>query len=143
MITEIDAGHIIYDDLSAMQMERRLKGHLQRGYLNGDEVMIGESVPEDGIIVIIPKKVSADKTYFNDCTIVVNILLKDIASESNPMLNDKLKQAFELLSSDKVGQKGDDWYRYNVRSHGIEEEKNLHCHYANLIIDFQILNIRR
>jgi len=28
MITEIDAGHVIYDDLELMGMERRLKGHL-------------------------------------------------------------------------------------------------------------------
>ena len=34
MITEIDAGHIIYDDLASMSLERRLKGHLKKGSLN-------------------------------------------------------------------------------------------------------------
>ena len=34
MITEIDAGHIIYDDLASMGLERRLKGHLKKGSLN-------------------------------------------------------------------------------------------------------------
>lgn len=35
MITEIDAGHVIYDDLELMGMERRLKGHLKRVDLMG------------------------------------------------------------------------------------------------------------
>lgn len=143
MITEIDAGHVIYNDLSPMQMERRLKGHLLRGTINGEEVMISEKIPEKGIIVIIPKSISADKKYFNDCTIVVNILLKDVEGEANPKLNTLLKEAFSLLNADRTGEVEGEWYRYNVRSHGIEEEKNLRCHYANIIIDFQILNVKR
>lgn len=35
MITEIDAGHVIYDDLELMGLERRLKGHLKRVDLMG------------------------------------------------------------------------------------------------------------
>lgn len=35
MITEIDAGHVIYDDLELMGLERRLKGHLKKGGLDG------------------------------------------------------------------------------------------------------------
>lgn len=143
MITEIDAGHVVYNDLSPLNLERRLKGHLLHGTINGEEVMISEQIPEKGLIVIIPKSVSANKKYFNDCTIVVNILLKDIEGEANPKLNNLLKDAFSLLNTDRVGEVEGEWYRYNVRSHGIEEEKNLHCHYVNIIIDFQILNVRK
>ena len=78
MITEIDAGHVIYDDLELMGLERRLKGHLTKGGLEGERPLVGEKIPDEGMIVIIPKRMSADKTYFNDCTIEVNILLKDI-----------------------------------------------------------------
>ena len=143
MITEIDAGHIIYNDLGAIGLERRLKGHLLQGTMNGEEVMTNEKIPDEGIIVIIPKSISADKKYFNDCTIVVNVLLKDIENETNPNINALLKQAISLLEYNNTGEITGDWYRYNIRSHGIEEEKNLHCHYANIIIDFQTLNIRR
>ncbi len=142
MITEIDAGHIIYDDLDSMSLERRLKGHLKKGSLNGEEPMISEHVPEEGLVVILPKQVSADKKYFNDCTIVVNILLKDVEGETNPKINELLKEAFNLLNADKVGEYADTWYRYSVRSHGIEAEARMKCHYANIVLDFEILNIR-
>lgn len=142
MITETDAGHIIFDDLEPIGLERRLKGHLKNGKLDGEEPMVGESVPEDGMIVIIPKRMSADKTYFNDCTVEVNILMKDLQGETNPMLDDKLKCALEVLMADKVGNTEKDWYRYSVRSHGIEQESKLECHYANITIDFETLNVR-
>lgn len=38
MITEIDAGHVIYDDLELMGLERRLKGHLTKGGLEGKDL---------------------------------------------------------------------------------------------------------
>lgn len=142
MITETDAGHVIFDDLKSLGLERRLKGHLKTGSLDGEEPMVGESVPEEGMIVIIPKRMSADKTYFNDCTIEVNILMKDLESETNPLLDEKLKQALKVLMADKVGNVEGDWYRYSVRSHGIEQEDSLSCHYANITIDFETLNVR-
>lgn len=142
MITEIDAGHIVYDDLEFMGLARRLKGHLVKGGLDGEQPIVSESIPDDGMIVILPKSMSADKTYFNECTIEVNILLKDILDETNPKLNELLKSALKELSDNKIGQVDEDWYRYSVRSHGIEEETNLKCHYANITIDFETLNVK-
>ena len=142
MITETDAGHVIFDDLESLGLERRLKGHLKTGGLDGEEPMVGENVPKDGMIVIIPKRMSADKTYFNDCTIEVNILMRDLEGETNPKIEGKLKEALEILMNDKVGNIEDDWYRYSVRSHGMEQESKLHCHYANITIDFETLNVR-
>ena len=142
MITEIDAGHVIYDDLELMGLERRLKGHLTKGGLEGERPMVGEKIPDEGMIVIIPKRMSADKTYFNDCTIEVNILLKDIECEANPQLNELLKKAIQTLSDNEVGKVEDVWYRYSIRSHGIEQESKLSCHYANITIDFETLNVR-
>lgn len=104
MITEIDAGHVIYDDLELMGLERRLKGHLTKGGLEGERPLVGEKIPDEGMIVIIPKRMSADKTYFNDCTIEVNILLKDIEGEANPQLNELLKKAIQTLSDNEVGK---------------------------------------
>lgn len=141
MITEIDAGHVIYDDLELMGLERRLKGHLTKGGLEGERPMVGEKIPDEGMIVIIPKRMSADKTYFNDCTIEVNILLKDIEGEANPQLNELLKKAIQTLSDNEVGKAEDVWYRYSIRSHGIEQESRLSCHYANITIDFETLNV--
>lgn len=142
MMTEIDAGHVIYDDLESLGLEMRLKGHLHTGRLDGESPMVGETVPEDGMIVILPKAMSADKVYFNGCTIEVNILMRDIEGETNPSLNDRLKEALGILQADKVGQFEEVWYRYGVRSHGIEQESTISCHYANITIDFETLNVK-
>lgn len=142
MMTEIDAGHILYDDLESLGLERRLKGHLHTGRLDGESPMVGESVPDNGMVVILPKPMSSDKVYFNDCTIEVNILLKDIEGETNPNINGILKKALDLLQDDNVGEYDGVWYRYSVRSHGIEQESSQSCHYANITIDFEILNVK-
>lgn len=142
MITEIDAGHVIYDDLEFMGLERRLKGHLVKGGLDGEQPIVSEIIPDEGMIVILPKSMSADKTYFNECTIEVNILLKDLQYETNPKLNELLKNALDVLCDNQVGEIDGDWYRYSVRSHGIEEETKMECHYANITIDFETLNVK-
>ncbi len=142
MITEIDAGHIVYDDLSFLGLERRLKGHLLKGTLDGDEPVADENILEDGLVVIIPKSRTSNATYFNNGTIEVNILVPDISEETNPSVNVLLHKALDVLDEVKVGCHEGTWYRYSVRSHGIEEESRLKCHYANITIDFETLNVR-
>ena len=99
MITEIDAGHVIYDDLELMGLERRLKGHLTNGGLEGEMPMVGEKIPDEGMIVIIPKRMSADKTYFNDCSIrgakdnPVNRFYQKKKQQSNPLNSKAAKTA--------------------------------------------------
>lgn len=142
MITEIDAGHIIYDDLSFLGLERRLKGHLLKGLVDGNEPVAEECVPQEGIVVILPKTRTANATYFNTGTIEVNILVPDIAGETSPSINGLLRKVLDAFSGGKVGEYDGTWYRYSVRSHGIEEESRLKCHYANITIDFETLNVR-
>lgn len=142
MITEIDAGHIIYEDLAFLGLERRLKGHLLKGTLEGDEPITNEHVPQEGLVVIIPKRRTANATYFNDGTIEVNILVPDIYDELHPSINTLLHSVLDEFSDAKVGYRNGTWYRYSVRSHGIEDESRLKCHYANITIDFETLNVR-
>lgn len=142
MITEIEVGHIIYDDLAFMGLERRLKGHLKTGSLDGESPMVSEKVPDEGMIVIIPKSVSNDKTYFNNCVVEVNILLPDVEDETNIKLNELFRKAYEKLNDDVTGEYDGTWYHYFVRSHGIEDESRMKCHYVNISVNFEILNIR-
>lgn len=142
MITEIEVGHIIYDDLAFMGMERRLKGHLKTGALDGESPMVNERIPDEGMIVIIPKSVSNDKTYFNNCVVEVNILLPDVEDETNIKLNELFRKAYEKLNDNVVGEHDGTWYRYSVRSHSIEDESRMKSHYVNISVNFEILNIR-
>lgn len=141
MITEIDAGHIVYDGFAFMGLERRLKGHLVKGEIDGEEPLTTERIPDEGMIIIIPKKRSADKTYFNDGAVEVNIIVPDLDGETNPQLNGLLRKALDGLKHGIVDVSDGTWYRYSVRSHGIEAESSLKCHYANITLDFETLNV--
>lgn len=137
-MTETDIGHIIYDDCRFLGLPIYLKHTLQEEYKKGED-----RIEEQGRVVIRPKTVAADKTYFNDCTVEVNIAMPDIDDEKNPNLESLYRQALKELNDDKCGRYGEDFYRYTVQRHGVEREERLHCHYANITLLFEILNVRR
>lgn len=138
MITQKAIAHIIFDDVQFLGMETYIKYHTP------DELEEHETrIEDDGRIVIRPKFVANDKTYFNDCTVEVNIALPDIEGETNPNLDDLCRQAVEELNNDKCGNRDGEFYRYHVQRFSTEDEPNLNCHYVNITILFEILNVRR
>lgn len=138
MLTQRTISHIIYDDLRNLGIKTYIKYHLP------DEKEETETrIEEGGRIVIRPKFIAADKTYFNDCTIEVNIAFPDIGGEASPKVDDLCEKAFNILNNDKCGEKDGEFYRYHVQRYSVEDEPNLKCHYANLTILFEILNVRR
>lgn len=138
MLTQIDIGHIIYGDCRFLGLPIYLKDHMTDTYEAHDD-----RIEESGRVVIRPKPASNDKTYFNDCVVEVNVALPDLAGERNPSLGTLYGQLLEALSDDKCGRYGGEFYRYSVQRHGIEKDEKLHCHYANITILFEILNVRR
>lgn len=143
MITEQEIGHIIYDALKPMGLEMRLKGHLKMGRLDGESPIVDEDVPEEGMIVIIPKRITNDKTYFNNCTVEVNILMPDVNEETNFGLNALFRKAYDILDGSDADNADGDWYRWSVQSYGVESEDKLKCHYVNITLFFEILNVRK
>lgn len=138
MITERTISHILFDDLEFMGMKTYIKYHLP-----DEEASTEDRIEPNGRIVIRPKVVNADKTYFQDCTVEVNIALPDIEGEMDTKLDDLCKKAYDELNDDKCGNKDGEFYRYHVQRYSIEDEPNLSCHYANLTILFEILNVKR
>lgn len=138
MITETEIGHIIFDDCRFLGLPIYLKDTLSEEYKSGED-----RIEEQGRVVIRPKTVTNDKTYFNDCTVEVNIALPDVDGEKNPNLEHLYAKALRVLDDDKCGRYREDFYRYSVQRHGIERESGLNCHYANITLLFEILNVRR
>lgn len=137
-MTEIDVGHIIYDDCRDFGLPIYLKTTLPNKYEEHED-----RIEESGRIVIRPKAVAGDKTYFNDCTVEVNIAFPNIEGEIAPSLHPLYKRALRTLNDDKCGRFEGEFYRYSVQRHGVEEDKNLNCYYANITLLFEILNVRR
>ena len=137
MLTQRDIGHVIYDDCRSFGLPVYLKDSLP------DAEVVSSEERVKPMVVIRPKFVANDKTYFNDCTVEVNIVFPDIQGECNPKLGDYYSKALEELDNDKCGRCGKEFYRYHVERHGIEADENLSCHYANITLLFEILNVRR
>lgn len=137
MLTQKDIGHVVYDDCRFLGLPIYLKDSLPEGEVVSQEERVKPRV------VIRPKFVSNDKTYFNDCTVEVNIVFPDIEGECNPQLPDYYSKALKELDDDKCGRCGVDFYRYRVVRHCIEADGDLSCHYANITLLFEILNVRR
>lgn len=138
MLTQKTICHIIYDDLRPLGLPEYIKYHLP------DERVDSETKIEDGgRIVIRPKFVTGDKTYFNDCTVEVNIAVPDIDGEANPLIDTLFRQASEILNDDQCGNKEGEFYRYSIQRFSTEDEPNLNCHYMNITVLFEILNVRR
>lgn len=138
MLTETDIGHIIFDDCAFLGLPTYLKTTLP-DRIEGRE----DRIETNGRVVIRPKRVTGDKTYFNECPVEVNIAFPDIDGETNPDIEPLYRQALEELDNDKCGRYGGEFYRYSVQRHGIEADSNLRCHYANITLLFEILNVRR
>ena len=138
MITISDIGHIIFDECRFLDMPTYVMTNLPDEYVSSADKVDGR-----GRIVVIPKFATADKTYFNDCTVEVNILLPDVGGEANNQLDVLLRKAYTQLDDGRCGDKDGDFWRISVQRYSIEDEPNLNCHYVNLTILFEILNIRR
>lgn len=138
MLTQKAICHIIYDDLRPLGLQEYIKYHLPDARVDSDV-----KVEEEGRIVIRPKLVSNDKTYFNNCVVEVNIVVPDMDDEASPLLDTLFKRAAEILNDDRCGNKDGDFYRYSIQRFSTEDEPNLNCHYINITVLFEILNVRR
>lgn len=137
-MTQTEIGHIIYDDCRFLGIPVYLKDTLPDGFKAGEG-----RIEEQGRVVVRTKPVAGDKTYFNDCTVEVNVALPDFDGEKNPGLEVLYAKALVELGNDKCGSLNGEYYRYSVQRHGVEQDASLGCHYANITLVFEILNVRR
>ena len=126
-MTRSEIGEIVFD--------------LCRGY--GVEVDIMENMPYSEIteerIVIILSRIEPS-TYWENTMVKINWCVPDISNEANSI---RLKEIEPLLKPlfRGCGTKGDDTYRYSKDSTDTGENADMRCHFANLTLLFQTLNI--
>ncbi|OUP32644.1 hypothetical protein B5F24_13705 [Bacteroides clarus] len=127
MITSSDAGIIVYNDCKAFGLP------LYRSWSFPKKKVDTERV------VVLSKRQTSD-TYWNRGFIEVNFCVPDYKQNANlKRLNELERLAVEAL--DSVGYYKGSWYQYSVESHGIEEDTDLNCHFVNVKLLFEVLNI--
>lgn len=129
MITSGDAANIIYRDLDDFSITER--------YHAGDE-------PEGEILterIIIHTKQQTPETYWEKNFLEVNLCVPDKDGQKDKIRTDELERESNGFFH-KVGEYDDTVYRYSISSMGVEKDGDLKCHYVNVKILFEVLNIK-
>jgi len=128
MITSGDAANIIYRDLEEFSIsERYHAGTEPKGEIHTERI-------------IIHTKSQSPETYWDKNFLEINICVPDISGEKHKERTDELEREAKAFF-DKIGLYDDTVYRYSISSIGVEEDKNLKCHYVNVRVLFEVFNI--
>lgn len=130
MIVSSDIANILYRDCKAFGIDRIPDG----------ETLTGEITTER--IVIHAKKQEAG-TYWKKGFVEVNLCVPDSSENSaNFSRLGELERQAQTLLDDVVSSYDGTSYRYGISSIGRELDTDLKCHYVNVRILFEVLNVK-
>lgn len=98
---------------------------------------------KDKAVVIVTSTPIEPDTYWEKAYVHVNICVPDYLGNVNTKeLNDMERLANLWIYDDIVGEYDGSSYRISKDSLGIERDDALKCSYVNLVLLFEILNVR-
>lgn len=130
MIVTTDIGNILYRDCKAFGIEVYQKGNIPSGEVTTERV-------------IIRTKSQSPETYWKKGFVEVNLCVPDVNPDTANLirLGELEKQANSVLN-DVVSTYDGTRYRYSIDSIGTEADTALKCHYVNVRILFETLNVK-
>lgn len=130
MIGVSDIGNIIYRDCKAFGIETFQKGNVPKGEVIAER------------IVILPKT-QVSMNYWTESYVEVNFLTPDFANDmANLVRLHELEHQARTVLSYSYGVYNGCKYRYRIENIGIEQDSDLRCHYVNVTLNFETLNVR-
>lgn len=131
MITSGDIANIIYKDCNVFGIDRVPDGETIVGELKSERIAIHVKEPQES-------------DYWWKSYVEVNICVPDLKNKSNRVRLDELQaQAYGLWYNKTVtGEYNDTRYKYTLYSSVQLEESTLKCHYVNVRLLFQVLNVK-
>lgn len=134
MIVTTDIQDILYKDCKAIGISEI--------YENGT-VPTGEVTTER--IVIIAKS-QQPGTYWKKDFVEVNLVVPDVNTDNGQQANLIRLQELERIAQPKLddvcGTYDGTRYTYSIAQIGIEEDTDLKCHFVNVKILFNVLNVK-
>lgn len=130
MIVTTDIGNILYRDCKAFGIKVYQKGNIPSGEVTTERV-------------IIRTKSQSPETYWKKGFVEVNLCVPDIKPDTANLirLGELERQASSILN-DVVSTYDGTRYRYSIDSIGTEADTALKCHYINVRILFEVLNVK-
>ena len=130
MIVTTDIGNILYRDCKAFGIDIVPDGETLTGELKSERIAI-------------PAKKQQPGTYWKKSFAEVNLCVPDLGENSaNSIRLGELERRANKLFDDVVSTYAGTPSRYSIDSIGTEVDTDLKCHYVNVRILFDVLNVK-
>lgn len=128
MITNTNIGEIIFDRVREWDVEKHIANNMPFSEI------------KDERLVIVPEKI-IDDTYWLKCYVNVNWCVPDKEGESDGIRLGEVEGIMSEIHYGK-GEYSNTYYKFKKDSVGIEEDKQMRCHFVNLRLLFNVLNVK-
>ena len=131
MIVTTDIANILYKDCKAFGIEVYQAGNIpdEHKELSSERV-------------IIRAKSQSPETYWKKGFVEVNLCVPDMDGDANLIRLQELERKAQEVLDEVVGEYDGSNYYYLIDSIGIEADTELRCHYVNVRLLFQVLNVK-
>ena len=131
MIVTTDIANILYKDCKAFGIEIYQAGNIpdEHKELSSERV-------------IIRTKSQSPETYWKKGFVEVNLCVPDMDGDANLIRLQELERKAQEVLDEVVGEYDGSNYYYLIDSIGIEADTELRCHYVNVRLLFQVLNVK-
>ena len=127
MITTGDIENILYSDLKKFGFKQYKKNAIKNGKIDSERLIVICGALEEGGIW--------SRAFVN-----VNVCVPDYKDMANTKRLTEIERIFKQVSA--VNKYDGSTYRYSVRSTSQEEDSDLECHFVNIRILFETLNVK-
>lgn len=131
MIVTTDIANILYKACKAFGIEVYQAGNIpdEHKELSSERV-------------IIRTKSQSPETYWKKGFVEVNLCVPDMDGDANLIRLQELERKAQEVLDEVVGEYDGSNYYYMIDSIGIEADTELRCHYVNVRLLFQVLNVK-
>lgn len=130
MIVTTDIANILYRDCQAFGIAIVPYGKKLTGVMKAERIVIHAKKQQPG-------------TYWKKSFAEVNICVPDLKEgEANTIRLNELEKEAQGLFDGVTGRYDGTTYHYSINSIGTEEDTALKCHYVNVRILFEVLNVK-
>ncbi len=131
MIVTTDIANILYKDCEAFGMEVYQSGNIP----DEDKKLSSERV-------IIIAKSQSPEAIWKKGFVEVNLCVPDMDGKANLIRLQELERKAQEVLDDVVGEFDSSSYYYSIDQIGTEADTALKCHYVNVRLLFQVLNVK-
>ena len=131
MIVTADIANILYKDCKAFGIEVYQAGNIpdEHKELSSERV-------------IIRTKSQSPETYWKKGFVEVNLCVPDMDGDANLIRLQELERKAQETLDEVVGEYDGSNYYYLIDTIGTEADTELRCHYVNVRLLFQVLNVK-